>query len=64
MEKKRIAICPRCKRPATDSGDYFSAPYYIGMSTFKCSYCDYRGPPITLTIDEYKKLLEKEKKEG
>ncbi len=62
MEKKRMAICPRCKKPAFDSRNYFTASYFTGMSTFKCYKCGYRGPPVTLTVDEYRKLLEKEKK--
>lgn len=59
----RIAICPRCKRPAKDTRTLLGGVARDIGNTFKCDNCGYRGPYITLTVEEYEKLLKEEKKE-
>ena len=59
----RIEICPRCRKPAKDSRTLIGGVIRDIGNTFKCGNCGYRGPYITVTPEEYKKLLEEEKKE-
>jgi len=56
-----IAICPRCKRPARDTRVFMAGLVRDISDSFKCDNCGYRGPVITLTVEEYEKLLKEEK---
>jgi len=59
----RIAICPRCKKPAKDTRMYMAGLVRDISDSFRRDNCGYRGPVITVTPEEYKKLIEEEKKE-
>lgn len=60
--EKRIAICPRCRKPAKDTRGLLAGFMRDISHSFKCDNCGYRGLPITMPIDEYKKMM-KEKEE-
>ena len=50
-----IAICPRCMKPIKD-GRMLNAGLIRDLSdTFKCSYCGYYGPYVTVDRKEYEK---------
>jgi hypothetical protein len=64
MAIRKITFCPRCKKPV-EAKDYFSSS---GMSDWRsdgpgvnitCSECDYSGPPVQATPEEYRKLAGK-----
>lgn len=57
----RIVFCPKCKKPV-EAKDYFSmggvSDWRVeGAGTMiRCPKCDYSGPPVEATLEEYKKI--------
>lgn len=59
---RKVTFCPKCKKPV-EARDYFTSGgrsdwrVESAGTTIRCSKCDYPGPPLELTVEEYTKLM-------
>jgi len=61
MAARKILFCPKCLRPV-QARDYFTTAGIsdfraeTGGSAIKCPECNYSGPPVQATPEEYEKI--------
>jgi len=64
LASDKVVFCPKCKKPV-EARDYFSSGGLSDWriestgSMIRCSGCEYFGPPLEATLEQYKKLHKK-----